>query len=53
MAGSPRRLGMSRTASAATMAPVALMRKASLKPAFWGSPLARTCVAMMLPAICA
>src|SRR5207244_2402871 len=50
-AGSRRRPGMSRTDSAATMAPSALMRKAISKPAFWGSPLARTCAAMMLPPI--
>src|SRR5215207_10608708 len=49
-AGSRPRPGMSRTESAATRAPPALIRKAISKPAFSGSPLARTWVAMMLPA---
>jgi hypothetical protein len=44
---------MSSTDSPATTAPIALTRKAIVKPAFAGSPLARTCVAMMVPATCA
>src|SRR6266508_4058256 len=48
-----RRPGMSSTESPAMTAPIALTRKAILKPAFAVSPLARTCVAMMVPAICA
>jgi hypothetical protein len=45
--------GMSSTEIAAMTAPTALMRKAIVKPAFSARPLARTCVAMMVPATCA
>src|SRR5206468_12191316 len=45
-----RRPGMRSTDRAATTAPIALTRKAIVKPAFAVSPLARRCVAMMVPA---
>jgi hypothetical protein len=43
---------MSSTDSAAMTAPTALMRKAISNAALSGSPLARTCVAMIVPATC-